>query len=1108
MSDAVAQLVKNLISSDNEVRKEAESLYSKAKKDNPKQAFSSFTTAMCDSTIDVTTRVNIAVFVNRMCVISKEASKFCFGTLSHEEKQQEATRVLQAFANEANADCQKKLGQVISTLLENAYGENVSAHLAPTKGWQSALVGLAEMASGKAPTPAGIAASLNIFIDCMDSIAKDVNAVQQHLSLAIQNAFNHEDVKIQVAGVELVLTMVRTLSKAEWAPLKAACNRITEITKDVAQRSVSSDPKCADLLTRILEESIEVAGMCPEFFKEQLLATAEPARMMKQIADMDQMDEGARKFAIEWLVTYIEKRPKFVAKHKTEVITMAVEVCMKFMSDVPDDQGSLNEWIGRMDDEEGEDDAEGISETGAQSIDRIVQAISEASNFDSVKGVIGAALQQYLALGSWQSRYAVLTAIKQTVEYVDSEEFYMQQFYIIQQCVDHEHPRVRYTALHSLGQLANDQSPDFQDKTHQVVMPLLFKKMNDPVDRVASMAMSAFVSFGEELDGSLLSDYVKDAMEILQRLLSTKDHRMVVEEAVTSIAVIAASIGGDKFMHYYDQIMPFLKNIVITKTDDQFKRMRGKAFECMTLLGISVGKEKFLPDCREAMNHMLQAKYDPSDIQAEYIKEATERIVKCLKEDFVPYLPYVLPRIVEGLNLDREAPADADEEDYFEVQTGDKIVKVHTSKFEEVSNNASLLESIIEEIGDAFYQYIPDVGTALNKVLNSDGEMALLLSDVRKPVQDAWASLIKCAYSAEKAKNDFTLTRKLVTEIVQINIKKMEGEDDDCEELATLAEGIAQALDNGPVLSAADVMPLVNTMYVLMESSMKRSHENQEQSKTDNIHTPDLANEEGDKDDDSEDREEHLRRVGTDVLGAIMKGHPAEFEQLQLAGCAKYLTKWAKEGYTVTCVCLAVELFEHLKERSANVWEIITPLIFEALKGKPSDRITASYALNFASKIPQFAKAVTGQCLTELATALPPLKKKKDDEATQAAENVISAMLSFAKAAPELIPANIDIWTLITDRIPIKFDPEEAKSVHTTLAQMLLEQHPVLTQPKHLKQLLKCFSEIYGDDDVCPKETKVLVHKIFTNLPVDTLKQCDFSEKQQKKITEMISKSP
>lgn len=90
---------------------------------------------------------------------------------------------------------------------------------------------------------------------------------------------------------------------------------------------------------------------------------------------------------------------------------------------------------------------------------------------------------------------------------------------------DHEHPRVRYAALHALGQLANDQAPQFQDSWHTTVMPMLLTKFDDQVDRVASMAMSAFVSFGEELENALMMQYASGFMQkLVHRLQSTK-HR-------------------------------------------------------------------------------------------------------------------------------------------------------------------------------------------------------------------------------------------------------------------------------------------------------------------------------------------------------------------------------------------------------------------------------------------------------------------------------------------------------------------------------------------------------------------------------------------------------
>ena len=131
---------------------------------------------------------------------------------------------------------------------------------------------------------------------------------------------------------------------------------------------------------------------------------------------------------------------------------------------------------------------------------------------------------------SWQAKHAALAAVKQTVEYVEEQSHVEEMAKLLLAHVDHPHPRhlaleidghrgnsgrkrarkarkakprmqrwlrVRFTALHGLGQLANDQSPHFQETSHQQVMPVLTRKMDDQVERVASMAMSAFVSFGE-----------------------------------------------------------------------------------------------------------------------------------------------------------------------------------------------------------------------------------------------------------------------------------------------------------------------------------------------------------------------------------------------------------------------------------------------------------------------------------------------------------------------------------------------------------------------------------------------------------------------------------
>merc|ERR1719151_476364 len=165
-----------------------------------------------------------------------------------------------------------------------------------------------------------------------------------------------------------------------------------------------------------------------------------------------------------------------------------------------------------------------------------------------------------------------------------------------------------------------------------------------------------------------MNQYARDFMQKLVSRLQSSKHRMVQEECVTSIAVIAGVIEKD-FSQYYDGIMPLLKQLVMHAKGDKENRLRGKAFECMSLLGAAVGKERFLPDSREALEEMMKTPTDAEDIQREYIKEASERICKCLKGDFAQFLPHLLPGIFASLKLDGEEVGlqgkDDDEDDEY-----------------------------------------------------------------------------------------------------------------------------------------------------------------------------------------------------------------------------------------------------------------------------------------------------------------------------------------------------------------------------------------------------------------------------------------------------------
>ena len=81
--------------------------------------------------------------------------------------------------------------------------------------------------------------------------------------------------------------------------------------------------------------------------------------------------------------------------------------------------------------------------------------------------------------------------------------------------------------------------------------------------------------------------------------------KIVLESILTALAAVAESV-EELFMPYYDQFMPSLKFIVQNATSKDLRLLRGKAIECISLVGLAVGKEKFMQDASEIMAILLK----------------------------------------------------------------------------------------------------------------------------------------------------------------------------------------------------------------------------------------------------------------------------------------------------------------------------------------------------------------------------------------------------------------------------------------------------------------------------------------------------------------------
>ncbi len=176
-----------------------------------------------------------------------------------------------------------------------------------------------------------------------------------------------------------------------------------------------------------------------------------------------------------------------------------------------------------------------------------------------------------------------------------------------------QHPRVRFACCNALGQMSTDFAPVFEKKFHDKVIPGLLHLMDDHANpRVQAHAGAALVNFSEDCPKGILAPYLEGIIGKLEGILSSKfkelverGNKLVLEQIVTTIASVADT-AEEKFVAYYDRFVPCLKYIIQNATTTELRLLRGKTIECISLIGLAVGPEKFLPDASEVMEMLLK----------------------------------------------------------------------------------------------------------------------------------------------------------------------------------------------------------------------------------------------------------------------------------------------------------------------------------------------------------------------------------------------------------------------------------------------------------------------------------------------------------------------
>jgi hypothetical protein len=402
---------------------------------------------------------------------------------------------------------------------------------------------------------------------------------------------------------------------------------------------------------------------------------------------------------------------------------------MRMMEELEEDAAWETSDAAASNDDYG--DADGNFAAAQEHLDRLGEVASQRKKVNAMMEVVSSFSNNDANhnANAWQSKHAALMGLSQLVEHVSVTEQSLQG--ITSQVLQYSQAaasRVRYAAVHCIGQLSTDHAPIFQKSCHQVVVPTLMTLFEDPRSiRVQAHCGASLTNFVEFCPEDILQPYMEGILSKTFGLLnSSSTARTVQVQCIVLVSTVAES-GSTNFSIYYDTFMPVLKSVLAQCTGSKDDRMmRCKVLEAISLIGVAVGKEKFGQDALQIMDMMVKMQQSlqiaADDPLISYMLQTWTRICQCLGAAFVPYLPLIMPPLLQMVGQDVEVndeqAFDEDDDDDNANDEDDNIanafingrtVKINTAALEDKAIACRMMTHLIDDLKEHFMPYVEQV---------------------------------------------------------------------------------------------------------------------------------------------------------------------------------------------------------------------------------------------------------------------------------------------------------------------------------------------------------------------------------------------------------------
>jgi len=1003
-------LIVNLLSGDNEVRGQAEKYFNETKK-YPDQ----LSVALLQSlrTTEEHMRSFCAVLLRRVLV---KGTPVVWNTLNPSVQQTIKSELLQALEQEPAYQVQRKICDTVSDLAVVAV---------PEGQWNELLGTLFQWSRN--PKDTLRVCSLSIFSDLSQFVAPTMKQHFGTLQEILQQALQDPFMNVRIAAVSATANVMTVL---ETNDEKEKFRKLLPMMLDCVSKALNE--KKEQEARDALEVFVEVAEVEPLFLRPYVVPLIDA---MFQIGSAAGLEPETRHMAIEFILTLAENKPGMVRKIPA-LVERFLPICLQFMMELDESE----EWYNQEDDEDDEELTN--KDFGEEAIDRFALALGGKT----IVPVLFNLVPNLLLSQDWKQRHAGIMSIALVGE--GCSKFLSPHLdnvlkYVIPGFTD-PHPRVRWAACNAAGQMATDFTPEFQTISHSQVLNGVMAVMSDlTFPRVVSHAASSIINFCEGCDPELLGGYADGLLAKLFSLLGT-GHKMVQEQAVTAVAAIADCI-KEKFTPYYDTFMPFMKRILAEAAGKNYRTLRGKAIECISIIAIAVGKEKFLPDSQQVMELLMRlqnSELEPDDPQISFLLQSCARLCTCLGEHFVPYLGAVMPPLLKSAQIqpdvkvtedfdDQEAKDEEDGWDYIPIQ--DKRIGIRTSTLEEKATACNMILCYVAELKEGFFPYVDQVSQILVPLLKfyyHDQCRMAAVTTMPELLQSVTLYVEKTGADRNLIKSLFDFIYNTLVQVIPTEIE--------LEILTAMLESVARMLDiigENNIIDQTQVKQTIESFKVILDDFGQRRA-----SREDKGNEPDFDDEEAEKlEEENEHEEEFLSQVG-EVMGKfckLFKAHFLPFFSELVVPVAALLEPTRPSHDRQIGLCIFDDLVEHCGPETIHVFQHFWPTLVKSLEDPdPAVRQAASYGVGVCASV---VGTQIGPGLSEVIprlTTLINLPGSREEENAYATENGISSVGKICKHLPQFVNV-AELLPLWVSWLPVQYDKVESRIIYGLLCDFI-----------------------------------------------------------------------